>query len=97
MERTFRLVKRLFLFLFLLLLVAVLVTGIVSAFSNYQGLCDEAAGGQVSCTRAQFALRETFWAAFLFTPFFFIAAIVYLGMSFAQFIASLVNRRRQGG
>ena len=94
MDRASRILKRIFLITGLLLLLAILVIGVVSAALNWQGVCDEATGGQVPCSRVQFALREMFWAAFLFIPYFFVAALVLLGMSLTQFIASLVRKRR---
>jgi hypothetical protein len=36
-----------------------------------------------------------FWAMFIFIPFLFIATLVFLGMSLAQFIVSLAQKRRQ--
>jgi len=95
MERAFRIIKRITLLIGLLLLLAVAVIGVVSALTNWQGVCDDVSGGQIACTRLQFALREMFWGAFLFIPYFFIATLAYLGMSLAQFIASLVQKRRQ--
>lgn len=94
MERAFRVVKRIFLILTVLLLIVVAAIGLFSALFNWQGVCDQADGTQAPCSRLGFAINEMFWATFLFIPFFFIATLVYLGMSLAQFIAMLVVKRR---
>jgi hypothetical protein len=95
MERLIRIIKRLFLILGALLLLVVLAVGIFSAFSNWQGVCEPTSGVQVPCSRVEFMLREMFWGIFLFIPYLFLATLVYLGMSLAQFITSLAQKRRQ--
>ena len=97
MERAFRITKRIILIIGLLLLLAVLLIGIISALINWHGVCEPASGVQVPCSRVQFMLREMFWGVFLFIPYLLIATFAYLGMSLAQFIASLVQKRRQQG
>jgi hypothetical protein len=79
------------------LLLVVVAIGAFSALFNWQGVCDQADGTQVPCSRLDFALGEMFWATFLFIPFFFIATLVYLGMSLAQFIAAKPWKRRDRG
>ncbi len=94
MERGFRLLKRILRLLGLVLLLVIVGIAVVSALTNWQGLCTWNAGETFPCSRFQFALRELFWLAFLFIPYFFIAGILHLFMSLAQFIKMLCQRRR---
>jgi hypothetical protein len=96
MQRAFRIVKRVFLIITLLLVLAVPVVGMISAAANWRGVCFGFTDGESPCSWWEFARNEMFWATFIFIPFFFLAAIVYIGMSLAEFIASLIHRRRGG-
>lgn len=95
MQRAFRIVKRVFLLLSLLLLLTVPVVGLVSAAFNWRGVCYGFTDGESPCSWWEFARNEMFWATFIFVPFLFLAAIAYIGMSLAEFISSLVRRRRR--
>lgn len=95
MNRVFRLLMRILVIIGLLLLAAVVLIGIISAAMNWQGTCDVAGGGQAACSWFRFALGEMFWGLFLFIPYFFLAALILLGMSLFQFIRSLVKRFRK--
>jgi hypothetical protein len=100
MNRVFRLLTRILVIIGLLLLLVVLLIGIISAAFNWQGVCEVTEGAPVPCTWLRFALGEMFWALFVFIPYFFLAALILLGMSLYQFIRSLVQRLRkakQGG
>lgn len=94
MQRAFCIVKRVFLVLTLLLLLAVPVVGLVSAAFNWEGVCYGFTDGESPCSWWEFARNEMFWAMFIFVPFLFLASLVYIGMSLAEFIAGLVRRRR---
>lgn len=94
MNRLFRIIKLFFLVVGLLLLLAIPVSGLVSATLNWEGICTNL-DVQAPCTWWEYAGNEMFWAIFIFIPFLFIAALVFLGMSLAQFIVSLVQKRRQ--
>jgi uncharacterized membrane protein YjgN (DUF898 family) len=95
MQRAFRIVKRIFLVLTLLLLLAVPVVGLVSAAFNWEGVCYGFTDGESPCSWWEFARNEMFWATFIFVPFFFLDALVYIRMTLAEFIASLIRRRRR--
>ena len=92
MNRVFRLLIRILVIIGLLLLVVVVLIGIISTAMNWQGTCDVAEGGQVACSWFRFAFGEMFWGLFLFIPYFFLAALLLLGMSLFQFVRSLVQR-----
>ena len=94
MERAFRVVKRTFLIAGLLLLLAVPVSAAVSTAVHYQGTCSDTSGTGWACSRWEYAAAEMFWALFIFIPFLFLATLVYLGMSLAQFIAAKPWKRR---
>ncbi len=92
MQRAFRIVKRVFFILTLLLLLTVPVVGLASAAFNWQGICYGFTDGESPCSWWEFASREMFWATFIFVPFLFLAAVAYLGMSLAEFIANLARK-----
>lgn len=96
MPRAFRVIKLTFLLTGILLLLAVPAAGLVSAALHWQGFCENAPGAVSPCSWGQYALREMFWGIFFFIPYFFLAALAWLGMSLAQFIhAAAQNRRRK--
>ena len=94
MERGFRVLKRILLLLGLVLLLVIAGIAVVSAVTNWRGLCTWNAGETFPCSRFQFGLRELFWLAFLFIPYFFITGTLYLLMSLAQFVKMLFQRHR---
>ncbi len=94
MNRLFRIIKLIFLVVGLLLLLAIPVSGLISTAMNWEGVCTNL-DVQTPCTWWEYAGNEMSWAIFIFIPFLFIAALVFLGMSLAQFIVSIVQKRRQ--
>ena len=95
MNRAFRIIKFIFLVIGLLLLLSIPVSGLVSTAVNWKGVCFGFTDGQWECPWLEYAGDEMFWAMFIFIPFLFIATLVFLGMSLAQFIVSLAQKRRQ--
>ncbi len=95
MKRIFRILTRLLVVIGLLLLLAVVLIGAISTATNWQGVCEGEEGTMEPCSRFQFALGEMFWGLFLFIPYFFLAALILLGMSLYQLIHSLVQRSRK--
>ncbi len=95
MNRAFRIIKFIFLIVGLLLLLAIPVSGLVSTALHWEGVCYGRPSGQWECPWWEYAGDEMFWAMFIFVPFLFIATFVFLGMSLAQFIVALVQKRRQ--
>jgi hypothetical protein len=95
MNRTFRIIKLVFLVIGILLLLAIPATGLISAAVNWKGVCYGFTDGQAPCSWWQYARNEMFWAMFIFIPFFFLAAVVWAGMSLAQFIKFLLDRPRK--
>jgi hypothetical protein len=95
MNRAFRIIKFIFLVIGLLLLLSIPVSGLVSTAVNWKGVCFGFTDGQWECPWWEYAGDEMFWAMFIFIPFLFIATLVFLGMSLAQFIVSLAQKRRQ--
>ena len=93
MERVFRLLKRITLIAGLLLLLAVPASGLISTARNYAGVCYGFTDGQAPCPWWQYAVNEMFWASFIFIPFLALATLLWLGMSAAQFIASLIQKK----
>jgi len=95
MQRTFHVIKLIFLVTGILLLIAIPIVGLISTTNTYQGFCPDAANGERPCTWMQYAGNEMFWASFIFIPFLFLASIVWLGMSAAQFIVAMRQRRKE--
>jgi hypothetical protein len=95
MNLAFRIIKFIFLVIGLLLLLSIPVSGLVSTAVNWKGVCYGFTDGQWECPWWEYAGDEMFWAMFIFIPFLFIATLVFLGMSLAQFIVSLAQKRRQ--
>ena len=97
MNRAFRIIKLVFLAAGLLLLLAIPVTGLISTAVNWQGFCYGFSDAQAPCSWWEFARDEIFWSIFIFIPYFFIAALLWMGMSLAQFTRALVDKRRKAG
>jgi len=95
MHRTFRIIKLIFLVTGILLLIAIPIVGLVSTANNYHGVCLDSTNGEHPCTWMQYAGNEMFWTTFIFIPFLFLASIVWLGMSAAQFIAEMRQKRKK--
>jgi hypothetical protein len=93
MNRTFRIVKLIFLVLSMLACLAIPAVGLVSTAVNYQGVCPGFTDGQAPCPWWMFARNEMFWASFIFIPLLFLAAVAWLVMAAVQFITSLKNRK----
>ena len=95
MQRSFRIIKLIFLVTGILLLIAIPIVGLVSTANTYQGVCLDSANGERPCTWIQYAGNEMFWTTFIFIPFLFLASIVWLGMSAAQFVAEMREKRKE--
>jgi hypothetical protein len=91
MQRAFRIIKLIFLALAALLLVAIPISGFLSAAFNWQGTCD-GVDGEWACTWLEYAASEIMWASFLFIPVLFVASLLWLGMSLAEFIAEMRHK-----
>lgn len=94
MNRTFRIIKLVFLVIAILLCVAIPIVGLASAALNWQGICYGFTDSQLPCSWWQYAKNEMFWASFLFVPLLFLAALVWIGMAIAQFIVEQVEKRK---
>jgi hypothetical protein len=95
MNRTFRIIKLIFLVVGILLLIAIPATGLISAALNWKGFCNGFTDGQSPCSWWEFARNEMFWAMFIFIPFFLLAALAWMGMSLAQFINGIAKKRHK--
>jgi predicted membrane protein len=95
MNRAFRIIRLVFLVIAILLCLAIPASALISTLISWHGLCSGFTDGQTVCSWWEFARNELFWASFLFIPFLFLASLVWLGMSLAQFIQLQVDRRRR--
>jgi apolipoprotein N-acyltransferase len=94
-NRTFRIIKLLFLVTGILLLVAIPIAGLVSTANTYQGVCLDSSTGEHPCTWMQYAGSEMFWASFIFIPYLFLLSIAWLGMSAVQFVVEIREKRKK--
>jgi hypothetical protein len=85
--RVFRIIKLVFLVLSILLCLAIPVAGLISTATSWEGICYGFTDSQHNCPWWEYAGTEMFWASFLFIPLLFAAAVIWLGMATAQFIA----------
>lgn len=95
MNRAFRIIQLVFLVIAVLLCLAIPVSALVSTLTGWHGICYGFTDGQAECSWWEFGRNELFWASFLFIPFLFIASLVWLGMSLAQFIQLQVDKHRR--
>ena len=95
MTRVFRTIKLIFLVLSILLCLAIPVAGLVSTATSWEGICYGFTDGQHACSWWEYAGTEMFWASFLFIPLLFAAAVIWLVMATAQFIAAKVQKREE--
>lgn len=97
MSRVFRVIKLVFLGLGLLLLLTIPVTGLISAASHWEGVCEMEAGQEEPCSWWEYAVNEMFWMLFIFIPYFFAAALAWAGMAVVQFVHPMVQKVRARG
>jgi len=95
MQRTFRIVKLIFLVTGILLLIAIPIVGLVSTANTYHGVCLDSANGEKPCTWIKYAGNEMFWTSFIFIPYLFLASLVWLGMSAVQFVVETRQKRKE--
>ena len=95
MQRTFRIIKLIFLGISILLCLAIPIMGVVSAATSWEGVCYGFTDSSHECSRWEFAWTEIFWASFAFIPLLFGAAVVWLVMAAWQFIIDKVRKRRE--
>jgi len=95
MNRIFRIIKLVFLALGILLCLAIPVAGIVSTVTGWHGTCQGFNHDYWRCPWWEYAGTEMFWASFTFIPLLFVAAVVWLLMSAAQFVTAMVKKRRE--
>ena len=88
MTRAFRTIKLVFLVVSIFLCLAIPVAGLVSTTRNWDGTCQGFNHEETNCAWWQFAGMEMVWTSFLFIPLLFVAAVVWLVMAVAQFIAA---------
>jgi len=92
MTKFSRKINRFLLVLGAILLAFIIIQGFVSATLHWQGVCLVESGRQEPCSWIQFALREISWGIFLFIPYFFLAALLYLAMALTQLASSLAMK-----
>jgi hypothetical protein len=90
----FRHIKLVFLGASVLLCLAIPAAGLVSTAIGWDGVCYGFTDGQAACPWWEYARNEMFWASFIFVPLLFLAALVWLGMAFAQFAVAKVQARK---
>jgi len=95
MQRTFRIIKLIFLGLSILLCLAIPIVGIVSTAIGWEGICYGFTDSQHDCPWWEYAGMEMFWTSFLFIPLLFAASIVWLVIALIQFVLEEVNKRKQ--
>ena len=94
MNRTFRIIKLVFLILGVLLCLAIPLMGLISTAVTYHGVCHGFTDGQSPCTWMEYARNEMFWSSFIFVPLLFLASLVWLIMAAVQFITEIVQKRK---
>jgi hypothetical protein len=94
MNKTFRIIKIIFLGLGILLCLAIPIAGLVSTAANYRGICHGFTDGQSPCTWWEFARNEMFWASFILIPLLMMASAVWLIMAAVQFITEMKQKRK---
>jgi len=95
MQRTFRIIKLIFLGLSILLCLAIPTAGIVSTVTSWEGICYGFTDSQHDCPWWEYAGTEMFWTSFLFIPLLFAASIVWMVIALIQFVMEKVNKRKQ--
>ena len=95
MQRTFRIIKLIFLGISIFLCLAIPIVGLVSAFTSWDGVCYGFTDSSHGCSRWEFAWTEMFWALFLFIPLLFIAALVWILIAIIQFIMEKIRKKQQ--
>lgn len=93
--RIFRIIKLIFLGLSILLCLAIPVAGLVSTARGWHGMCQGFNHDTWRCPWWEYAGTEMFWASFSFIPLLFVAALVWLVMAAAQFVAAKVQKRKE--
>ncbi len=93
-NRTFRLIKLVFLGASVLLCLAIPVAGLVSTAGGWEGVCYGLTDGQAACPWWEYALNEMFWASFIFIPLLFMASLVWIGIAAVQFVTAKVRSRK---
>ena len=95
MQRTFRIIKLIFLGISILLCLAIPIAGLVSAATNWEGVCHGSTDGQHDCSWWEYAGTEMFWASFLFIPLLFAASLVWLVIAAIQFVMERIKKRKE--
>jgi len=95
MQRTFRIIKLIFLGLSILLCLAIPIAGIVSTATSWEGICYNFTDSQHDCPWWEYAGTEMFWALFLFIPLLFLASVIWLVMATLQFVMAKVQKRKE--
>ena len=94
MQRTFRIIKLIFLGISILLCLAIPVAGLISTVTGWEGICYGFTDGQHDCSWWEFAGTEMFWASFLFIPLLFAASLVWIVIAMFQFVMEKVKKRK---
>ena len=95
MQRTFRVIKLIFLGLSILLCLVIPIAGIVSTVTGWEGICHGFTAGQHDCPWWEYAGTEMFWTSFLFIPLLFAASVIWLFMAALQFVVAMVKKRKE--
>ncbi len=96
MNRTFRIIKLIFLGLAVLLCLAIPIIGLASTAITYDGTCHGFTDGQAQCSWMEYARNEIFWSSFIFIPLLFITSIAWLIMAAVQFAAEIKQKKDNG-
>lgn len=95
MNRTFRIIKLIFLAAGILFCLAIPIVGLGSTAINYEGICYDSTDSQSPCPWMEFARNEMFWASFIFIPVLFLAAVVWMLMAVVQFIVGMRKQKEK--
>ena len=95
MQRTFRIIKLVFLGISILLCLAIPVAGLVSTATSWEGICYGFTDGQHDCSWWEYAGTEMFWASFLFIPLLFAASLVWIGIAIIQFVMEKIKKNNE--
>ena len=95
MQRTFRIIKLVFLGISILLCLAIPIAGLVSTATSWEGICYGFTDSSHECSRWEFLWTEMFWASFLFVPLLFAASLVWIVIAVIQFVMERVRKKKE--
>jgi hypothetical protein len=95
MARAFRIIKLIFLVVSILLCLAIPAVALVSTVKGWHGTCQGFNHDYWACPWWEYAGTEMFWAFFIYIPYLFLAAFVWLVMAALQFIVAQVRKQKK--